>query len=90
MLSYARGPTRPLMEETVYTAFANTAARYPDADALIVPFQSVRLSFRALAAEIERVGGALLGLGLELGDRFGVWATCAMRRLLPLAAGCPH
>jgi len=87
MLSYARGPERPLLEETIYTAFAKTLARYPEADALIVPFQNVRLSFRALAAEVERVAGALLGLGLVPGDRFGVWATnCAEWLYLQIAA----
>ena len=87
MLSYARGRERPLLEETVFTAFAKTVERYPDADALIVPFQDVRLSFRALAGEVERVAGALLGLGLNPGDRFGVWATnCAEWLYLQLAA----
>jgi fatty-acyl-CoA synthase len=87
MLSYARGPERPLLDETVYTAFAKTARQYPQSDALIVPFQNVRLSFRALAAEVERVAGALLGLGLAPGDRFGVWATnCAEWLYLQIAA----
>ncbi len=87
MMSYARGPERPLLEETIHTAFAKTAVRYPEADALIVPFQNVRLSFRALAAEVERVAGALVGLGLAPGDRFGVWATnCAEWLFLQIAA----
>lgn len=87
MLSYARGPEQPLLDETLYTAFARTVARRPDADALIVPFQNIHLSFRELAAQVERVAGALLALGLEPGDRFGVWATnCAEWLYLQLAA----
>ncbi len=87
MLSYARGPDRPLLDETLYTAFARTVARRPDADALIVPFQRAHLTFRELAAEVERVAGALIALGLEPGDRFGVWATnCAEWLYLQLAA----
>ncbi len=87
MLSYARGPDQPLIDETLYTAFARTVARQPDADALIVPFQDAHLSFRELAAEVERVAGALVALGLESGDRFGVWATnCAEWIFLQLAA----
>ena len=87
MLSYARGPQRPLLEETIYSAFATTASRHPETDALIVPFQDLRLSFRALSAEVERVAGALVALGLAPGDRFGVWATnCAEWLYLQLAA----
>ncbi|MGH7069014.1 MAG: AMP-binding protein, partial [Acetobacteraceae bacterium] len=85
--SYARGPEEALLNETLYTAFARTHVRQPDADALVVPFQNVHLTFRALAAEVERVAGALVALGLEPGDRFGVWATnCAEWPCLQLAA----
>ncbi len=87
MLSYARGPDQPLLDETLHTAFTRAVARRPDADALIAPFQNVHLSFRELAAEVERVAGALIALGLEPGDRFGVWATnCAEWLYLQLAA----
>jgi fatty-acyl-CoA synthase len=87
MLSYARGPELPLLDETIYTAFAKTVARHPDADALVVPFQGIRLSFGTLAVEVERVAGALLAAGLSPGDRFGVWATnCAEWLYLQIAA----
>lgn len=75
MLSYARGPEVQLLEDSIFAAFARTAERFPDNDALIVPHQGIQLTFRALAAEVERVAGALLALGLAPGDRFGVWAT---------------
>jgi len=87
MLSYARGPELPLLDETIFTVFARTVSRHPDADALIVPFQSVHLSFGALSAQVEQVAGALLAQGLSPGDRFGVWATnCAEWLLLQIAA----
>jgi fatty-acyl-CoA synthase len=87
MLSYARGPEKSLLDDTIYTAFARTATRDPDADALIVPFQKVRLSFSALGAEVEQIAGALVALGLDPGDRFGVWATnCSEWVYLQLAA----
>jgi len=87
MLSYARGPEVPLLEDTLFSAFARAVACHPDRDALIVPFQDVQLSFRELGAQIERVAGALVALGLAPGDRFGIWATnCAEWLYLQLAA----
>jgi fatty-acyl-CoA synthase len=88
VLSYARGPEAPLLEETLYTAFAHTAERFPANDALIVPHQNIELTFAGLAAEVDRVAGALQAAGLEPGDRFGVWATnCAEWIYLQIAAG---
>jgi fatty-acyl-CoA synthase len=87
VLSYARGPEAPLLEETLYTAFARTAERFPANDALIVPHQNIELTFAGLAAEVDRVAGALQAAGLEPGDRFGVWATnCAEWIYLQIAA----
>jgi fatty-acyl-CoA synthase len=87
MLSYARGPELPLLDETIYTAFTRTVARHPQATALIAPFQQAHLSFGALSAEVERVAGSLLALGLASGDRFGVWATnCVEWLYLQIAA----
>jgi fatty-acyl-CoA synthase len=87
MLSYACGPKRPLLEETIYSTFLQTVARYPNADALIVPFQNLHLKFHQLATAVEQVAGALQQLGLAPGDRFGVWATnCAEWIFLQIAA----
>ncbi|MDX2149252.1 MAG: AMP-binding protein [Bryobacteraceae bacterium] len=87
MLSYARGPDAPLLEETIYEAFARIAGRFPAAPALSVPFQGLELTFADLSYEVDRVAGALQALGLEPGDRFGVWATnCAEWIYLQLAA----
>lgn len=75
MLSYARGPDSPLLERTIYEAFRQTAARLPDTEAIVVRHQNVRLSFRQLTEEVERVARGLAGLGLRDGDRVGIWST---------------
>ncbi len=87
MLSYARGPEVALLDDTIFTAFARTAAKFPDRDALIVCHQNLRLSFAQLSTEVDRVAGGLEALGLKPGDRFGMWATnCAEWIYLQIAA----
>lgn len=86
MLSYSRGPDMPLIEESIATVFAQTAARLPDQEALVVRHQKVRFTFGELARAVERTAGGLAALGLREGDRVGVWSTnCTEWVLLHLA-----
>src|SRR5580693_12490 len=78
MDSYARGPRFALTTKTASQAFLETAERFADREALIVPHQNIRLTWTQLADEVEKTARGLIGLGLEPGDRVGVWATnCA-------------
>ncbi len=86
MLSYTKGPDAPILEKTIYQALAQTAARFPDREALVARHQNVRWSYAQLLAEVERTARGLAGLGLEAGDRVGVWSTnCAEWVLLHMA-----
>ena len=86
MESYARGPQMELTE-TTHQVFEQTLTRFPDRDALIVRHQNVLLTWRQLADEVERTARGLIGLGLQSGDRVGVWATnCA--EWIYLQLGC--
>ncbi len=68
----------PLLQETIGQNLDRTVARYPDRDALVVPFQAIRWTYRQLDHEVRRVARALLALGLEKGDRVGMWSpNCA-------------
>ena len=74
-LSYGSGTcTRPLLGETIGENLANTAARFPEHDALVVPFESVRLSYAEFDREVDRLARALMAIGLEPGDRAGIWS----------------
>ena len=87
MFSYSRGPEAPLLECTIHEALAATVARIPDSEALVSCHQGIRYNFAGFMAEAERVSAGLTGLGLEPGDRFGVWATnCVEWVLLQYAA----
>src|SRR5580658_9638915 len=78
MESYIRGPEFALTAQTIPEMFTETAAKFADQDGLIVRHQNIRLSWRQLADEVERTARGLVGLGLQPGDRVGVWATnCA-------------
>jgi fatty-acyl-CoA synthase len=87
MESYARGPRFALTTKTVSQAFSETASRFGDREALIVPHQNVRLSWNQLAENVEKTAQGLAALGLSPGDRVGVWATnCA--EWIYLQLGC--
>jgi fatty-acyl-CoA synthase len=82
MLSYTRGPEAPILEKTISQVLAETAARFPDRDALVVCHQRARLSYRELVRRVEQVARGLVGLELEPGDRVGVWATNSVEWVL--------
>jgi fatty-acyl-CoA synthase len=64
----------PLLEETIGSAFDRTVAAHPDREALVVPFQDIRLTYRELAERVDRLARGLIALGLDRGDRVGMWS----------------
>lgn len=77
--SYDAGPTdTPILEETIGANFVRTAATHPDVEALVDVAQGLRYTYAELDAEIDIVARGLMGLGVEKGDRVGIWApNCA-------------
>ncbi|MDJ0948154.1 MAG: AMP-binding protein [Alphaproteobacteria bacterium] len=73
--SYVHGTSdTPLLGETVAAAFDRTAARWPERDALVVPHQDVRWSYAELKERVDALAAGFLALGLEPGERVGIWA----------------
>jgi fatty-acyl-CoA synthase len=77
--SYASGTSdTPLLGLTIGDMFDQTATRYPDNEALVSSHQALRYTYRELKREVDRVAGALIALGVEKGERVGIWApNCA-------------
>ena len=87
MSSYSKGPNAPLIEQTIYEVLVAAARRVPGCEALVVMHQGIRLTWAEFLCEVDRLGGALTGLGLRPGDRVGIWSTnCAEWVLLQFAA----
>ena len=61
------------MEKTISQALADTAAKFPEREALVVCHQNVRFTWSELDREATRVARGLAGLGLAPGDRAGIW-----------------
>ena len=81
-LSYVRGAAVPLLEKTISQAVSDTAARFPDREALVVCSQNVRLTWQELDGEVTRTARGLVGLGLRRGDRVGIWASNCVEWIL--------
>ena len=74
-LSYVHGASDvPLLGETVGAHFQRAAARWPDRPALIVREQAIRWTYAELDAQVDAFAAGLLALGLEPGDRVGIWS----------------
>ncbi|MDH1655211.1 AMP-binding protein [Pseudomonas mosselii] len=85
--SYTRGrQDKPLLTLTIGQAFDATVALHGEREALVVRHQGLRYSWRELAAEVDVHARALMALGVEVGERVGIWApNCAQWCILQLA-----
>ncbi len=72
---FHRGGEEALLGRTIPEHFAIVAARHASREAVVSLPQGQRLSYAALAGEIDRLARGLLGLGFGKGDRIGIWST---------------
>jgi fatty-acyl-CoA synthase len=86
--SYTRGrQDRPLLTQTIGQAFDATVARCADGEALVARHQGLRYSWRQLAEQVDVHARALMALGVNTGDRVGIWSpNCTQWCILQLAS----
>jgi len=73
--SYARGGgDLPLLDLTIGDMLDRIAERYPDNRALVSVHQGLRYSYREFLERVDRCARALMAMGLEKGDRIGIWS----------------
>ncbi len=73
--SYVHGAsTMPLLSDTIGRQLDRTAAAFPDREALVVASQGVRWTYDRLRREADAFAAGLLALGLQPGERIGIWS----------------
>jgi len=73
--SYAHGTSlTPLLGETIGENLRRTVERHGDRDALVVRSQGYRATYRALWDQTTEAALGLIALGVQKGDRVGIWA----------------
>ncbi len=87
MDSYAAGETSPpLLDETIGANLARTVATHPDREALVECATGRRWTYAELDRDVDALARGLVGAGIAVGDRVGIWApNCAEWVLTQLA-----
>ena len=74
-LSYVQGASNiPLLGQTIGENLRNTAKKFPKNEALICSHQDYRASYKEFDKQVDDVAKALISLGVNAGDRVGIWS----------------
>ncbi len=74
-LSYVSGASSlPLLGETIGQNLLGTAERFGDSEALVVRAQGYRATYRELVEETAVLARAFIALGIQRGERVGIWS----------------
>ncbi len=74
-MSYVRGPSAPpLAYVTIPQLLHRAVSRFGPRDAAVFCAQGIRMSYYDLDRAVDELASGLLALGLEKGDRVGIWS----------------
>ncbi|WP_207063592.1 AMP-binding protein [Motiliproteus sp. SC1-56] len=65
---------KPLLGLTIGDLFDRTVAQYPDNEALVSRHQGIRWTYKELQAKVDDCAKALMAIGVQKGDRVGIWS----------------
>ncbi len=75
MKSYVRGAAEPpLLDMTIGRALDRAARNWSRKEAIVCPAQGIRLDWAALHDRVEQLAAGFLAMGLQPGDRIGIWS----------------
>ncbi|KQC05101.1 MAG: AMP-binding protein [Methanoculleus sp. SDB] len=73
--SYASGiSSTPLKGLTIGEMLKQICDSYPDTEAIVSVEQNIRYTYREFLVKVEEVSRGLMALGVEKGNRVGIWA----------------
>src|SRR5438067_1294357 len=74
--SYIHGTaTRPLIGETIGDFLDHVAVEFPENQALVSTFENLQFTYAQFLTEVNRLARALMTLGVQKGERVGIWST---------------
>jgi fatty-acyl-CoA synthase len=73
--SHVQGTTDiPLSKATIAALLAETVSHFGDRPAVVFREQGVRWTWSQFAQQVDRCAAGLMALGLQRGDRLGIWS----------------
>ena len=70
---YCGTSSTQIIYETIGAYFDGICEAFPENDALVVRHQGIRWSYRDFQAKVDALAAGLIALGIEPGDRVGIW-----------------
>lgn len=76
MISYAfEGSNTKLIAKTIGDLFEEMSQQVPNNDCVVSVHQGMRMTYKEFNKEVDRVAKGLMALGVNKGDRVGIWST---------------
>ncbi|GAB5487496.1 MAG: AMP-binding protein [Parasphingorhabdus sp.] len=72
--AHSFGKSAEMLEDTIGKHFCKISATNPDHLAIVMPHQDIRWTYSELKNSVDRLAAGLLTIGIQKGDRVGIWS----------------